>query len=100
MSVTVISARIIHAGIKVFPLQNASLEIVKLSGASIGNNDTGTYTPATDPVLDAGGLPVVIGLPHGIQPSIASGVITWTVSASATFTALNVYVAIVLKKRG
>lgn len=90
MAVTIVVAKI-----KEVPLSNSVEEIIKVSG-TISSSDTGTYSPIRKPILDAGGLPVVIGLPHGIQPAYSAGVITFT--AGAGFTALNVYASILCEK--
>lgn len=100
MAVTIIAAKVPvargAAGGALFV--NSRAVVLKISG-TIGNNDTGTYDATTHKVLlDAGGLPVIIGLPVGIQAAIASGIITFTAGAAFTATGMNVYCLLMTEK--
>lgn len=97
MAVTIISAKINIAGVDVLPLPNAAAEVVKLSGTTAAA-DTGTYTPKLKTIKDAAGVPIIIGLPHGISAvqSPTTGVITFT--SAIIFTALDVKVLILCEK--
>lgn len=100
MAVTIVVAQIkVARGVAGAALfVNSRGVILKVSG-TIGNNDTGTYDATSHKVLlDAGGIPVIIGLPFGIQPSISLGIITFTAGAAAAFTALNSYCILITEK--
>lgn len=97
MAVTIVSAKVKVAGGGFIPFGNAKAEVVKISG-TIANADTGTYSPEAEPVLDAAGKPILIGIPHGISSTFTGGVITHTCNLAAGFTSLDVKVLILCKK--
>jgi hypothetical protein len=97
MAVTIVSAQQKVSGADQMPNFNAKSEVVKLTG-TIANTDTGTYTPKGKPLLDSGGVPMIVGLPHGISAAIASGVITFTCNIAAGFTNLAVFIAVLCEK--
>jgi hypothetical protein len=99
MAVTITAAQQKMPASDWMPHFNTKSEIVKLSG-TIANTDTGTYTPKGIPLLDSGGVPMIIGVPHGISWAISNGVITFTCNIAAGFTNLAVFVTILCRKEG
>jgi hypothetical protein len=97
MAVTIISVAQTIAGQNGISQQNCFFEVVKLSG-TIANTDTGTYLPAHKTVKDVAGVPIIVGLPHGISAvqSGSTGIITFT--SAAVFTAMDVKVLILCEK--
>lgn len=99
MAVTILNERVRIAGNKGIALQNSVQNIFRLySAGAIAGADTGTLTVDFKPILDANGIPVIIGLPFGINATFAASVITFTavgISTAVAFaTALNVKIVI------
>ncbi len=98
MAVTILNERVKIAGNQGIALQNAVQNIFRLySAGAIAAADTGQLTVNFKPILDAQGVPVITGLPYGINAAIAGSVITFTAVASFA-TALNVKIIILGSK--
>ncbi len=94
MALTILNERVRIAGNQGIALQNAVQNIFRLySVGAIAAADTGQLTVNFKPILDSQGVPVITGLPYGINAAISAGVITFTAVAAFT-TALNVKIVI------
>lgn len=100
MAVTITATQVENAtaGSKNFPSENFAFEVVRLTGSGVANNDTGTYRTKTKAKLVSSSIPLVVGLPNGINPSIADDLITFTNATGGSITTLALTVLVAVEK--